>query len=266
MTKPSTEELSQLQSFALELAERSAAEILPHFRTDTEITNKEEAAFDPVTVADKAAEQIMRKLIEQHYPDHGINGEEFGIKQGASPFKWILDPIDGTRSFVFGSVTWATLIGLSYNNTPLLGVMNQPYVRETFYGNSTGAFCRRDGTDHRLQVRPAARLSEAHVTTTAPALYKSEQEAAFLDSMRRTARTFRYDGDAYFFCLLAAGHIDVALDAGLQAYDIAPLIPIIEGAGGIVSTWSREPATEGGNIIAAASLELYEEALAFLQD
>ena len=264
MTKPSAEELAELRTFALELAEVSSAAILPHFRTATNIDNKEAEDFDPVTIADKEAERVMRDLIEQRYPDHGIFGEEFGKKKGSSPYTWILDPIDGTRSFIFGSVTWATLIGLSYDSTPVVGAMNQPYVGECFYGSKDGAFCRHQGKDHKLKVRPAASLSEAHVTTTAPALYNTPRKAAFLDRMRSTARQIRYDGDAYFFSLLAAGHIDVALDAGLQAYDIAALIPIIEAAGGIVTTWDRKSAANGGDIIAAASRDLYEEALALL--
>lgn len=265
MSLPDPSELEDLLAFALHLAERSEPAILAHFRADTAVTNKLEVDFDPVTVADTAAEKIMRQLIEERFPDHGIYGEEFGIKQGTSPYTWILDPIDGTRSFIFGSVVWTTLIGLTFQDAPVLGVMNQPYVRETFFGSPAGAFCRRDGTDRRLKVRPAKRLAEALVTTTAPALYKSPEEAAFLERIKTTARNIRYDGDAYFYSLVAAGHIDVALDAGLQSYDIAPLVPIIEAAGGIVSTWSREPATHGGNIIAAASKELYEETLALLE-
>ena len=265
MTLPDPSELQDLLAFALELAEQSEPAILPHFRADTAVTNKLQADFDPVTIADTAAEKAMRARIEKRYPDHGIYGEEFGIKRGSAPYTWILDPIDGTRSFIFGSVVWTTLIGLNHHGTPLLGVMNQPYVRETFFGSPQGAFCRRDGHDHQLKVRPAECLSQALVTTTAPALYKSSQETAFLEKMQQTARSIRYDGDAYFYSLVAAGHVDVALDAGLQSYDIAPLVPIIEAAGGIVSTWSREPATDGGNIIAAASRELYEEALALLE-
>lgn len=265
MSLPDPNELNDLLAFALHLAEQTEPVILPHFRADTAVSNKLQAGFDPVTVADTAAEKAMRQLIEERFPDHGIFGEELGIKEGTSPYTWILDPIDGTRSFIFGSVVWTTLIGLTYEGTPVIGVMNQPYVRETFFGSPAGAFCRRDGSDRRLHVRPADRLSEALVTTTAPALYKSPQEVAFLEQIKSAARSIRYDGDAYFYSLVAAGQIDIALDAGLQSYDIAPLVPIIEAAGGVVSTWSREPATHGGNIIAAASRELYDKALALLE-
>ncbi len=203
-------------------------------------------------------------MIEERFPDHGIIGEEFGTKQTNSSLQWILDPIDGTRSFIFGMPTWTTLVGLLQNGQPVLGVMNQPYVGETFYGDGKQAWWRRGDEKRQLAVKAAPALDAALISTTAPALYKTEQERTFLKRMITASRSIRYDGDAYFFCLVACGQMDIALDAGLQSYDIAPLVPIIEGAGGIVSTWDREPATKGGNIIAAASRQLYEDALALL--
>ena len=251
-------------AFALELADAAGHAILPHFRQDTAIDNKLQEGFDPVTEADRAGERQMRDMIEQRFPDHSIIGEELGIKQGTSPLSWILDPIDGTRSFVYGLTTWTTLIGLLHENRPVLGVMNQPYVGESFLGSRNGAFWRRQSELQKISVNPAERLDQALLSTTAPALYKTDREKIFLERMIGASRAVRYDADAYFFCLLAAGHVDVALDVGLQSYDIAPLVPIIEAAGGIVTTWDGEPATNGGNIIAAASRPLYEQALALL--
>ena len=264
MSSLDPETLRELTDFALELAEASGPAILPHFRKNAEIENKNAADFDPVTAGDRDAEQVIRTMIEHHYPDHGIIGEEFGVKQGWSEWTWVLDPIDGTRSFISGAVMWTTLIGLLHGDKPVAGVMNQPYVRETFYADGQTAWCRRDGRDSALTVRPASSLSDATVTTTAPGLYRTPQERAFLADLQDTARLTRFDGDAYFYCLLAAGYIDVALDAGLQSYDIVALVPIIEAAGGIVTTWDRKPATNGGNIIAAASESLYEETLEVL--
>jgi len=252
----------ELSAFALELAKASERATLAHFRESLEIDNKLHEGFDPVTAGDREAEQIMRAMIEARYPDHSIHGEEFGKKQGSAPYTWVLDPIDGTRSFIAGTVTWATLIGLEFEDRAVIGVMHQPYVRETFLGTPEGAWLLRDGARKRLQVNPAASLGQAMGTTTAPHLYNTPGKAAFLENMRKNLRNIRYDSDAYFFTLLAAGCIDIALDADLQAYDIAPLVPIIEGAGGIVTTWSGEPARLGGDIIAAASRELYDEALA----
>ena len=264
MNSNPSDSVADYLAFAHELADAAGAAVLPHFRKKSAIDNKLEGGFDPVTEADRAAEREMRKLIEARYPDHGIVGEEFPRKEGVSTLEWILDPVDGTRSFVFGMTTWTTLIGLLDDGTPLAGMMNQPYVGERFYGSSDGAFWQRGSESERLSVKPAGDLASALISTTAPALYKTEREAQFLQRMIKASRSIRYDADAYFFCLLAAGHIDVALDAGLQSYDIAPLVPIIEAAGGIVTTWDGEPATAGGNIIAAASRQLYEEALSLL--
>ena len=265
MNKQKTDELV---SFALELAKASEKATLAHFRESIKIDNKLDGGldggFDPVTAGDREAEQIMRSMIEKRYPGHSIHGEEFGKSQGSEPYTWVLDPIDGTRSFIAGTMTWTTLIGLEFEDRPVIGVMHQPYVRETFYGTPEGAWLLRDGHKQALKVNPAPDLASAFGTTTSQYMYDTPQRAKFLDDMRNALRNIRYDGDAYFFSLLAAGHIDIALDAQLQPYDIAALIPIIEGAGGIVSTWQGQPARLGGDIIAAASQELYEQALALL--
>ncbi len=253
-------------AFAEELAKAAAAEILPHFRTRPAMDNKLEAGFDPVTEADRAGERAMRTMIEARFPDHGIVGEEYGIKEARSDLTWILDPVDGTRSFVFGMTSWTTLIGLLRNGRPMIGLMHQPFVGESFIGSPSGSFLKRGEVSARLRVSPAASLSQALGTTTAPHLYRSARQLRFLSAMRDRLRMIRYDGDAYFFCLLAAGQIDIAMDAGLAPYDIAPLIPIIEGAGGIVTTWDGRDAAEGGDILAAASPALHEEAKALLAD
>lgn len=261
MDKKKIEELS---AFALEMATASEKATLSHFRQRLKIDNKLDDGFDPVTEGDRQAEQIMRAMIEARYPNHSIHGEEFGKKQGSEPYTWVLDPIDGTRSFIAGTMTWTTLIALEFEEKPVIGVMHQPYVGETFYGTPEGAWLLRAGNKKRLQVNPAPDLANAFGTTTAPHLYDTPRKEKFLNNMRGALRNVRYDADAYFFSLLAAGHVDIALDADLQAYDIAPLIPIIEGAGGIVSTWEGQSARLGGDIIAAASRQLYEEALALL--
>lgn len=250
--------------FAQQLAKAAGAEILPHFRTRPAMDNKLEAGFDPVTEADRAGERAMRAMIEERFPDHGIVGEEYGIKEGRSELTWILDPVDGTRSFVFGMTSWTTLIGLLRDGRPMVGLMHQPFVGESFIGSPTGSYLKRGDASAKLRVNPAVSLSLALGATTAPNLYRSERQQRFLAAMRERLRMMRYDGDAYFFCLLAAGQIDIAIDAGLAPYDIAPLIPIIEGAGGIVTTWDGRDAAEGGDILAAASPALHEEASALL--
>jgi myo-inositol-1(or 4)-monophosphatase len=261
MTAPNWTELTQ---FALDLAAASAREILPFFRRDIQVDVKSGEVWDPVTEGDRAGERIMRSMIEARYPDHGIHGEEYGLKPSRSGFTWVLDPVDGTRSFICGMPTWATLIGLNFEDRPVVGVMNQPFVGETFYGNPDGAWSRHQGASQKLATRAALPLSQAIFTTTAPELYRSAGEKGVLKRLSEAARLTRYGGDAYFFCVLAAGRTDLALDAHLEPYDIAPLIPIIEGAGGIVTTWERGPAAKGGNVIAASSPELHEEALAVI--
>jgi myo-inositol-1(or 4)-monophosphatase len=249
-----------LTQFALALADAAGQAILPHFRKNVPIDVKEHAHWDPVTEGDRAGERAIRALIEKHYPDHGIHGEEYGIKEGKSPFTWLLDPIDGTRAFVIGMPTWATLIGLYENGQPRIGVMAQPFVGETFYGNPEGAWHSRGGKTESIQVRQSVPLSDAALGTTTPHLYKGKDREGF-EQLRESVKVTRYGGDAYFFALVASGHMDIAMDCGLQAYDIAALLPIIRGAGGYVGGWNNPDPNQGGNILAASSQPLYEAAL-----
>lgn len=250
---------SALTQFALELSRSAAREILPHFRQNTPIDVKEHETWDPVTEGDRAGERAIRALIEKHHPTHGIIGEEYGTKTGSSGLTWVLDPVDGTRAFVIGLPTWATLIGLYEDGVPKLGVMCQPFVGDTFYGNPHGAWLDHRGNTSTIRVRAHCPLAEAAVGTTSPHLYRDENSNAF-ERLRNSAKVTRYGGDAYFFSLLAAGHLDIAMDAGLQIYDIAALIPIIRGAGGHVGSWTGDDVHKGGNILAASSQRLFEEA------
>ena len=258
---PSPSDWNELTAFALELAEASATRIMPFFRSANRIDTKAGAVWDPVTEADRAGEAEIRRMIEARFPEHGIIGEEYGTKESRSDFTWVLDPIDGTRAFICGMPTWATLIGLSHQDRPSLGVMHQPFVGETFYGNPQGAWSRYRGKLTRLAVRLPRPLAEAILTTTAPELYRSEAEKGALQRLTAATRLTRYGGDSYFFCVMAAGQVDIAMDARMETYDIAPLIPIIEAAGGVVSTWTRGSAAKGGNVIAASSRQLLDEAL-----
>ena len=250
-----------LTEFARAMANAAAAAILPYFRNDNRIDTKPGVVWDPVTEADRAGERIMRRMIEERFPDHGINGEEYGRKEGRSGMTWILDPVDGTRAFICGMPTWTTLIGLSLDGVPKVGLMNQPYVGECFYGNPAGAWCDYRGTLSQLKVKARRPLAEATFCTTAPELYRSEAEQRVLAAMSKTTRLTRYGGDAYFFALVAAGQIDIAMDAHMQAYDIAPLIPVIAGAGGCAATWDGKPAADGGDVVAASNPELLAEVL-----
>jgi myo-inositol-1(or 4)-monophosphatase len=252
---------NDLTRFAITLAHASAAEILPYFRRNTQVDVKDGLVWDPVTEGDRAGERMIRRMIEERFPDHGIHGEEYGMKHGTAPFTWVLDPVDGTRSFVCGMPTWATLIGLSYEGRPVVGVMNQPFIGDMFYGNPEGAWHDYRGTTMQIRTRAGIPLSRATLGTTAPELYRSERNRTAFQRLRQAAQLTRYGGDAYFFCMMASGHIDIAMDCGLQPYDITPLLPIVKGAGGFAAEWTGGDLALGGNVITAGSRELLDEAM-----
>lgn len=251
--------------FLGELAETAARETLPRFRVPLNVHNKAGAGdFDPVTEADRAAETAMRALIGARYADHGILGEEAAAKPAAGAYTWILDPIDGTRSFVSGMPTWGTLIGLLEDGAPRHGMMSQPFVGECFLGGDGRAELRgRDGS-RALAVRPAATLAEASLFATTPEMFNPGAEAEAFATLSRAVRLTRFGADCYGYCLLAAGHVDLVVEANLGYYDIAPLIPIVEGAGGVVRDWSGKAVTGGGRAVAAASEALLDAALELL--
>ena len=265
MTTPaSTPDWDELIRFAILLAEASAAAILPYFRQNTHVEVKDGPVWDPVTEGDRAGERAIRALIEKYYPEHGIHGEEYGVKEARSPFTWVLDPVDGTRAFVCGMPTWATLIGLSVEGKPALGLMNQPVVGDMFYGNPNGAWHAYRGAASPITTRKGIPLSRAAIGTTAPELYRSEENQRRFQALKARAQLTRYGGDAYFFCMMAAGHLDIAMDCGLQPYDITPLLPIVTGAGGVAAEWTGGDMSKGGNVITAGSPALLEEALAIM--
>jgi myo-inositol-1(or 4)-monophosphatase len=228
------------------------------------VDGKDGPVWDPVTEGDRAGERIIRQMIEERYPDHGIHGEEYGIKEGRSSFTWVLDPVDGTRSFVCGMPTWATLIGLSCDGKPVVGLMNQPVVGDMFYGSPEGAWHDYRGQTSAIATRKGVTLSRASIGTTAPELYRDADNQRRFQKLRAPAQLTRYGGDAYFFCMMASGHIDIAMDCGLQPYDITPLLPIVTGAGGHAAEWTGGDLSRGGNVITAGSRQLLDEALAIM--
>jgi myo-inositol-1(or 4)-monophosphatase len=176
----------------------------------------------------------------------------------------VLDPVDGTRAFVCGMPTWATLIGLSFEGKPVLGLMNQPVVGDMFYGSPLGAWHDYRGFTTPIATRKGIPLSRAAIGTTAPELYRSAENQRRFQALKAKAQLTRYGGDAYFFCMMAAGHLDIAMDCGLQPYDITPLLPIVTGAGGVAAEWTGGDMAQGGNVITAGSPALLEEALAVM--
>jgi histidinol phosphatase-like enzyme (inositol monophosphatase family) len=256
--------LDNLDSFFSRLAQLSGEVILPYFRQSMTIDDKKPGQiFDPVTEADRAAEQIMRQHIKAHYPDHTIRGEEFGRENEGADYEWVIDPIDGTRAFICGMPTWGTLVGLYHRGKPIYGMMNQPYVGERFIGNGASAWLMTRSGKTALKTRACEKLEDAFIATTSPRIIKGAESAAY-DQLESRCKLARYGTDCYAYALLAAGQIDLVVETGLQAYDVAGLIPIIEGAGGIITTWAGESASQGGQIIAAGSRKMHEAALNIL--
>lgn len=256
------------EMFVDSLATASGEAILPFFRTAIGIEDKArragaQAAFDPVTEADRAAEAIMRRMIQANFPGHGIVGEEFGDIRTEAEYVWVLDPIDGTKGFISGLPMWGTLIGLTRSGAPSYGLMHQPFTRERFRGDGRGAWWGqgpRASTDRRLRTRRCAEFADATLMTTTPAMFSAPERAAY-HAIESQARLARYGADCYAYCMLAAGHVDLVIEAGLKPYDIVALVPIIAGAGGVVTDWAGGPPEKGGRIVASGDPALHDKAL-----
>src|SRR6185295_12434206 len=238
-------------AFVDELTTVSEDAILPFFRTSLGVEDKGSAVgFDPVTQADRAAENAMRALIKRNFPEHGIVGEEYGNERTEAEYVWVLDPIDGTKSFISGLPIWGSLIGLTRNGVAVFGMMHQPFVRERFTGDGRAARYRGPAGERELRVRPCPTLADATLFTTSPRLMNTRDRAGF-GRVEAAVKLSRYGGDCYPYCMLAAGLVDLVIETGLKPHDIVALIPIIEGAGGIITNWEGESAVNGGRIIAA---------------
>ncbi|MEM1386575.1 MAG: histidinol-phosphatase [Pseudomonadota bacterium] len=252
-------------STGLAMADRAREVILPFFRA-ARLTaeNKDATAFDPVTEADRAAEAAMREILAERRPDDSIVGEEFGAHHGDSGLTWVLDPIDGTRGFICGTPTWGVLIAVSNADGPLWGVIDQPYIGERFIGGFGSARCRGPMGETPLKTRSARPLSEALILTTFPELGTAAEATAF-HRLAKQCQLTRYGMDCYGYSLVAAGCVDLVVEAGLKPYDIQAPLAVVEAAGGVVTTWQGAPAHQGGQIIAASCAEVHEAALAILQ-
>ncbi len=256
--------------FVERLAKVSGETIMPFFRTTFAMEDKSGGGvFDPVTEADRAAEAAMRRLIGEVFPNHGVIGEEFGEHAAKSEYVWVLDPIDGTKSFIAGLPLWGTLIGLLHHGAPCYGLMNQPFTREKFYGDGRAAHWACRGADgapatRRLRVRPCASLDRATLMTTSPKLIPEDLRPRY-EGLEAKTRLARYGGDCYAYCMLAAGQVDLVIETELKPYDVLPLIPIIEGAGGIITSWENGRPHAGGRVIAAGDRRVHAQAMELLK-
>ena len=251
------------RNFLNRLADAARKETLPRFRSGLSVDNKLAAGFDPVTEGDRAAETVIRDLIAAEFPDHGILGEEHGGAGLDRDFVWVIDPIDGTRAFIAGLPTWGTLIGLYHQGRAVMGVMDQPFTGERFLADGQEARYDGPGGARVMKTSACARLEQAIVFTTSPRIIQSPALERY-DRLESHCRLARYGTDCYAFALVASGFADIAIESGLKPYDIAALIPLVEQAGGIVTSWEGGRPEQGGDIIAAANADLHAEALAVL--
>ncbi|KGJ02782.1 histidinol-phosphatase, inositol monophosphatase family [Paracoccus halophilus] len=260
----SGETAERLAAVAHELADAARIETLRLFRSpELRPDNKAASGFDPVTEADRASERAMRAILEARRPGDSVLGEEFGARQGDSGLTWILDPIDGTRAFMAGAPSWGVLIGLSDARGPVYGIIDQPHLDERFEGGLGRARMLGRHGQVPLATRRGVALADATLMSTYPEIGDAGEQAAF----RRVAdrvRLVRYGLDCYAYALLAAGHVDLVIEAGLQPYDVAAPIAVVQAAGGVVSDWQGRPAHGGGRIVAAGSPELHARALELL--
>lgn len=272
-TSPSASETSsgdhdrELLATAMAAVDAAGETLRARFRRPVAVENKAKPgatrAFDPVTAADRAAEQAITAVIRARHPDHAILGEEYGAVDGTSPYRWVIDPIDGTRAFIAGLPTWGTLVGIEEDGKPVIGVMDQPYTRERAWADRDASYLRSVGGEvGRLATRACPDLADAIVLATSPDLFGPGVEAAVFADVKSKARLVRYGHDCYAYVMLAAGHVDVVIEAGLEPYDVVALIPIIERAGGRITTWEGKPAGGGGRILASGDPTLHAALLA----
>lgn len=254
-----TLDLAKIEATLLAAADAAATRTLPLFRTSLGVDNKLAEGFDPVTEADRGAETAIRAVIAEHFPDHAIIGEEWGTT-GSGRHTWIIDPVDGTRAFISGAPVWGTLIGFAEDGVAIAGIMSQPFIGETFLAVPGRATYRRGSETAPIRASGQTDLAAARVFTTTPNLFKGEHWAKWL-AVESATRLQRFGMDCYGYALLAAGHADLVIEPRLNTYDIAALVPIIREAGGAIACWDGSEPTAGGNVVAAASPELLDQAL-----
>ncbi|MGE0182918.1 MAG: inositol monophosphatase family protein [Parvularculaceae bacterium] len=260
---------SEFSLFAGRLADAARVETLPRFRAGSAVVNKAGIWFDPVTDADREAERVVRRMISAVYPKHGIIGEEFGAERAEAEYRWVIDPVDGTRAFVCGVSTWATLIGLECDGRPALGLIDQPFTDERWVGSLSGARYRRGGEERVCKTSGVTELKRARLSTTDPrreAYFTSEEAAAFA-AVAAKSQVARFSLDAYAYGLLAIGELDLVVESSLKHHDYCALVAVVEGAGGVITGWKGEPLGEcaRGRIVASATKDLHEAALDLLK-
>ncbi|EKE43923.1 putative inositol-1-monophosphatase [Oceaniovalibus guishaninsula JLT2003] len=263
MTRTDPALLTDLARTALAMADAARPAVLAHFRRrDLAASSKEADRFDPVTEGDRACERALRDALARLRPDDAVLGEEYGATPGTSGLTWILDPIDGTRAYLSGAPSWGVLIAVADDAGPILGLIDQPWTGERFFGGPDAAWL--DSPHGRVPLATRRRtLDDATLFSTFPEIGTPSDRAAF-DRVAAQVRLTRYGLDCYAYGLLAAGHIDLVVEAGLQSYDIAAPLAVVKAAGGVVTDWRGGPVWRGGNVVAAGCPELHRKVLDLL--
>lgn len=260
MTPRFSDELDRFLALAIDLADTAGATIRPYFRQPLAVDDKPD--LSPVTVADRAAETAMRQKIAARFPEHGIIGEEYGAERDDAEFVWVLDPIDGTKSFISGVPLFGTLIALAHQGRPILGVIDQPISRERWIG-AQGRPSTFNGAP--VRCRPCPGLAAATVFSTSPDMFRGDDAAAHA-RVAGAAKLVRFGADCYAYGLLALGFVDLVIEASLKPYDFSAMLPIVEGAGGVASDWRGAELTvvSDGRVVVAGDRRAHDEALALL--
>lgn len=241
-------EMNEFKKFCKSLADESGAIINRYFRTNVNIENK--ADQSPVTIADKNAEEKMREMIMREFPGHGIIGEEFGNHNEGAEYQWVLDPIDGTKSFICGTVTFGTLIALTKNGEPILGVINQPVLKEFLIGDNSTA----ELNGKKVNVKACSKISDAVLLATDHLNIEQYQNINAFEKLMRKAKYYRMWGDCYGYYLVATGYADIMIDPIMNAWDLMALVPVIRGAGGTITDYQGNDPVKGSSIIATGGL------------
>jgi len=262
--KVSESELIQWQEHLIDILNGSADVTLKYFRQHFDVDNKLDAGFDPVTVADRECESYIDNKLQRLFPLHSMFGEETGYRDVGGELCWVVDPIDGTRSFICGVPLWGTLMALNDGKKPILGAMYQPWSGELFVGSRLGAFFHRAGQSSVLKTSNVQTVAEAKLACTAIEIFEEPSALARFQALAADVRLQRFGTDCYGYALLAQGGVDLVVEDSLQAYDIQAMIPIIEAAGGVITDWQGGDASLGGQVVAAANAQLHADALRYL--
>lgn len=250
--------MASLQEFAIHLA-RESGELIARFFRQPDLAVDAKADSSPVTAADRQAEELLRSLILARFPEHGIIGEEFGTERGDAEYVWVLDPIDGTISFVAGVLRFGTLIGLMHGGRPILGLIHQPITQELLVGTAS----RTTLNGRPVRVRETASLEAATLLTTDPRLIERHKSLDRFEVLRSRTGQYRGWGDCYGYLLVATGRADIMIDPIMNPWDLIPLVPVVQGAGGVITTWEGNDPVHGDSAVASTPA-LHQQVLEIL--